>query len=126
MAALMSPRAVAPAGAYAAWFLSNHGHPRAASRFDADGAGQARARLAAVMLLTLRCTAFLFQGEELGLADSPIPAAAIVDVDGRDPVRTPMPWQTPADAGPGAGFTTGQPWLPIPPEAGHASVLAAP
>lgn len=116
--------AVAPAGAYAAWLLNNHDHPRAASRFDADGAGQARARLAAVMLLTLRCTPFLYQGEELGLADSPIPAAAIVDVDGRDPVRTPMPWQRHADAGPGAGFTTGQPWLPIPPEAEHASVAA--
>jgi alpha-glucosidase len=114
--------AVAPAGAYAAWLLNNHDHVRAASRFGADGAGQARARLAAVMLLTLRCTPFLFQGEELGLADSPIPAAAIVDVDGRDGVRTPMPWQSPADAGPGAGFTTGQPWLPIPPEAEHASV----
>jgi alpha-glucosidase len=116
--------AVAPAGAYAAWLLNNHDHPRAASRFDADGAGQVRARLAAVMLLTLRCTPFLYQGEELGLADSPIPAAAIVDVDGRDPVRTPMPWQSPADAGPGAGFTTGRPWLPIPPEAEHASVAA--
>jgi alpha-glucosidase len=116
--------AVSPAGAYAAWFLNNHDHRRIASRFDADGAGQARARLAAVMLLTLRCTPFLFQGEELGLADSPIPDAAIVDVDGRDPVRTPMPWQSPADAGHGAGFTTGQPWLPIPPEAEHASVAA--
>jgi alpha-glucosidase len=115
--------AVAPAGAYAAWFLNNHDHRRAVSRFDdADGGGQARARLAAVMLLTLRCTPFLYQGEELGLADSPIPAAAIVDVDGRDPVRTPMPWQAPAEAGPGAGFTTGRPWLPMPPEAEHASV----
>ena len=116
--------AVAPAGAYAAWLLNNHDHQRVASRFGADGAGQARARLAAVMLLTLRCTPFLYQGEELGLADSPIPPAAIIDVDGRDPVRTPMPWQSPADAGPGAGFTTGQPWLPIPPEAEQASVAA--
>ena len=116
--------AVAPPGAYAAWLLNNHDHSRAASRLDADGAGLARARLAAVMLLTLRCTPFLFQGEELGLTDSPIPAAAIVDVDGRDPVRTPMPWRSHADAGPGAGFTTGRPWLPIPPEAEHASVAA--
>jgi alpha-glucosidase len=116
--------AVARAGAYAAWMLNNHDHSRATSRFGADGTGQARARLAAVMLLTLRCTPFLFQGEELGLADSPIPAAAVVDVDGRDGVRTPMPWQSPADAGPGAGFTTGRPWLPIPPEAEHASVAA--
>jgi alpha-glucosidase len=76
------------------------------------------------MLLTLRCAPFLYQGEELGLADTPIPAAAIVDIDGRDGVRTPMPWQSPADAGPGAGFTTGQSWLPIPPEAEHASVAA--
>jgi alpha-glucosidase len=104
--------------------LNNHDHRRVVSRFGADGAGRARARLAAVMLLTLRCTPFLFQGEELGLADSPIPDTAIVDVDGRDPVRTPMPWRSPAHAGPGAGFTTGRPWLPIPPEAERASVAA--
>ena len=117
--------AVAPSGAYAAWALNNHDHSRIPSRLeDGTGVGAARARLAAVMLLTLRCTPFLYQGEELGLADSPIPAAAIVDVDGRDPVRTPMPWRSPAAAGPGAGFTTGRPWLPIPPEAEHASVAA--
>jgi alpha-glucosidase len=33
----------------------------------------------------------------------------VVDVDGRDPERTPIPWEP----GPGAGFTTGEPWLPI-------------
>ena len=122
-----SHEAIAPSGSYAAWALNNHDHSRIASRLEFDGpdgtgVGAARARLAAVMLLTLRCTPFLYQGEELGLADSPIPAAAVVDVDGRDPVRTPMPWRSPADAGPGAGFTAGHPWLPIPPEAEHASV----
>ena len=116
-----SHEAVAPAGAYAAWMLNNHDHARAVSRFDdGDGAGQARARLSAVMLLTLLCTPFLFHGEELGLADTPIPDAQVVDVDGRDGVRTPMPWH----AGPGGGFTAGRPWLPIPPEAEHAGVTA--
>jgi len=105
-----------------AWFLNNHDHSRAATRFGADGFGAARARLAATMLLTLRGTPFLFQGEELGLADSPIDEDAVVDVDGRDPVRTPMPWENPAIAGPGAGFTRARPWLPLPPEAEGASV----
>jgi len=65
------------------------------------------------MILTLRGTPFLYYGEELGMADGPIPADRVVDVAGRDPERTPMQW----DASPGAGFTTGEPWLPINPEA---------
>lgn len=105
-----------------AWFLNNHDHARTASRFDAGGLGATRARLAATMLLTLRGTPFLFQGEELGLADSPIDEDAVIDVDGRDPVRTPMPWANPATAGSGAGFTRGRPWLPVPPEADGSSV----
>src|SRR3954471_13350832 len=49
-----------------AWCLNNHDHPRLASRYDHDGRGQLRARVAAMLLLTLRGTAFLYQGEELG------------------------------------------------------------
>jgi alpha-glucosidase len=37
----------------------------------------------------------------------------VVDVDGRDPERAPIPWRPPSVAGPGAGFTTGEPWLPL-------------
>ena len=61
------------------------------------------------MLLTLRGTPFIYYGEEIGMTDVPIPPERIVDVDGRDPERTPMQW----DASPNAGFTTGDPWLPL-------------
>ena len=109
-----------------AWFLNNHDHQRVPTRFGADGAGQERARAAAVMLLTLRGTPFLYQGEELGLADTALREQDAVDLDGRDGVRTPIPWTSPDEAGPGAGFTAGprDPWLPIPPEATHAGVAA--
>jgi alpha-glucosidase len=64
------------------------------------------------MLYALRGTPFIYQGEELGLPDADIPRERVVDVDGRDPERAPIPWQPPSTAGPGAGFTTGRPWLP--------------
>jgi alpha-glucosidase len=99
------------------WFLENHDHSRVASRYDSGGNGAARARLASLMVLTLRGTPFLFQGEELGLPDVPVPAEQVVDVDNRDPERCPIPWEPPSVAGPGAGFTTGTPWLPISPAA---------
>ena len=108
-----------------AWCLSNHDHSRVATRYD-DGAGRgaARARVAAMMVLTLRGTAFLYQGEELGLPDAAIPPERAVDVDGRDPERAPIPWRPPSAAGPGAGFTAGRPWLPIVAEAETLNVEA--
>jgi alpha-glucosidase len=99
-------------GGWPAWCLNNHDHSRTATRY-----GSQRARVAAMLTLTLRGTPFLFQGEELGLTDVPIPPAAIVDVDGRDPERAPIPWEPPSQAGPGAGFSTGEPWLPVHPDA---------
>jgi alpha-glucosidase len=65
------------------------------------------------MYYALRGTPFVYQGEELGLPDAVIPPGRVVDVDGRDPERAPLPWRPPSQAGPGAGFTTGDPWLPI-------------
>ncbi len=65
------------------------------------------------MLYALRGTPFVYQGEELCLPDAEIPADRVVDVDGRDPERAPIPWEPPSEAGPGAGFTTGEPWLPL-------------
>ncbi|TQM45904.1 alpha-amylase family glycosyl hydrolase [Pseudonocardia cypriaca] len=100
-----------------AWFLGNHDEPRLVTRWSTPGDDEetraARGRLAAVLLLTLRGTPFLYQGEELGLPDTELPPGIGTDRDGRDPQRTPMPWAPPSTAGPGAGFTTGDPWLPI-------------
>jgi alpha-glucosidase len=108
---------VATPEAWPVWFLSNHDHSRVASRYENGGRGAARARVAAMCVLTLRGTASLYQGEELGLPDVPVPPEREVDVDGRDPERSPMPWEPPSTAGPGAGFTSGEPWLPMEPEA---------
>jgi alpha-glucosidase len=93
-----------PQHAWPDYTLSNHDRPRAATRYGAERAG-----VAAVMLLTLRGTPFIYYGEEIGMTDVPIPPERIVDVDGRDPERTPMQW----DSSRNAGFTTGEPWLPL-------------
>lgn len=80
--------------------------------------GEAQARVAAMLLLTLRGTPTIYYGDEIGLADVPIPADRVQDPRelrepgiglGRDPVRTPMAW----DASSHAGFTDGDPWLPL-------------
>src|SRR4051794_33869954 len=107
-----------------AWCLNNHDHSRVASRYDEDGRGELRARVAAMLLLTLRGTAFLYQGEELGLRDADVPPEARIDVDGRDPERAPLPWEPPSAAGPGCGFTDGRPWLPLPPGAERANAAS--
>ena len=73
--------------AWPAWFLGSHDHSRVVSRYGGGELGRARARVAAMLLYTLRGTPFIYQGEELGLPDAEIPAEAIVDVDGRDPER---------------------------------------
>jgi alpha-glucosidase len=94
--------AALPAGGWPNWVLGNHDRPRVASRV-----GVAQARVAAMLLLTLRGTPTLYYGDEIGMTDVPIPPDRVVDVaDGRDPERTPMQWA--ADG----GFTTGEPWLP--------------
>jgi alpha-glucosidase len=101
--------ALLPEGAWPDYFTGNHDHSRVATRCDEGGNGRARARAAAVLLLTLRGTPFVYQGEEIGMTDVPILPEQTRDIDGRDPERTPMQW----DAGAGAGFTTGVPWLPV-------------
>ncbi len=114
-----------PEGAWPNWVLGNHDRARIATR-----AGPAQARVAAMLLMTLRGTPTIYQGDELGMESATIPPEAVQDPWeinvpgqglGRDPVRTPIPWRT----GTGAGFTTGHPWLPIsvPPE-GPAAVQA--
>jgi alpha-glucosidase len=91
--------AALPAGAWPNWVLGNHDSPRVASRL-----GPAQARVAAMLLLTLPGTPILYQGEELGLEDVPIPdeealdpIARLVPGHGRDPERTRCPG-TPAPA----------------------------
>jgi alpha-glucosidase len=84
-----------------AWVMSNHDFGRLASRF-----GHERERAAALLLLTLPGTAFLYQGDEIGLADGP-GADPPFDRAGRDPFRHPMQW----DASPHGGFSDGVPWL---------------
>jgi alpha-glucosidase len=102
--------ALADQTCWPAWFFSNHDMSRAASRFDdGGGTGAARARALLLILYALRGTPFVYQGEELGLPDAVVPPDRVVDVDGRDPERAPIPWSP----GPGAGFTTGEPWLPL-------------
>lgn len=112
--------ALLPAGAQPTYVLSSHDSPRHRSRFDDAGHGDARARVAALMLLTLRGTPYLYYGEEIGMRDVDIPAARICDPVGlrfpslgRDPERTPMQW----DASAGAGFScVPDPWLPLAPD----------
>ncbi len=97
------------------WVLGNHDKSRIASRV-----GEAQARVAAMLLLTLRGTPTLYYGDELGLHDVPVPPHLVQDPWeknvpglglGRDPERAPMPW----DASPHAGFSSTDPWLPIEP-----------
>jgi alpha-glucosidase len=93
--------------------LSNHDLSRSATRFSRPGDSVeqvlATARAAAVVLLTLPGTAFIYYGEEIGMTDVPVPAELAADPDGRDPYRTPMQWSDTF----AAGFTTGRPWLPV-------------
>ena len=108
--------ALLPPGAQPTYVLSSHDAPRHRSRFDDPVHGDARARVAALMLLTLRGTPFLYYGEEIGMRDGAIPADRVCDPVGRrfpglgrDPERTPMQW----DASPNAGFSRAEPWLPV-------------
>ncbi len=102
-----------PEFAWPNYVLGNHDQPRLATRFG----GQAQARLACMMLLTLRGTPTLYYGDELGLENGSISTEKIQDPQGknlgaertRDMSRTPMQW----DASSQAGFSNVDPWLPI-------------
>jgi alpha-glucosidase len=105
--------AALPEGGWPNWVLGNHDQHRIATRV-----GLAQARVAAMLLLTLRGTPTLYYGDEIGMRDVPIPRDRIQDPFeknvpgrglGRDPERTPMQWSAQARA----GFTSGEPWLPI-------------
>ena len=134
---------------WVASYLENHDQPRSLSHFgDPDPAWRtASAKVLATLLLTQRATPFVYQGEELGMANYPftsigqfedvrakrewrervesgaIPAAVELDAlrrTGRDNARTPLQWT----AGSQAGFTTGTPWLPVNPDARTINAMA--
>ncbi|MFD5446854.1 glycoside hydrolase family 13 protein [Streptomyces sp. NPDC003470] len=139
------------AGASATWVLSNHDVVRHASRLvlppgtDTDAwllsgghapavdgrAGLRRARAATLLMLALPGSAYLYQGEELGLPEvADLPTEVLQDPiweqtghvrKGRDGCRVPLPWTT---SGPSYGFGAGAAWLPQPPGFGEYSVQA--
>lgn len=99
-----------------AWILSSHDHGRLATRWDEDGrlsdTGTLdidRAEAALALLLLMRGTPFVFQGEELALAD--LDKLEDFDIDGRARSRAPLPWEPDRTA---LGFTTGEAWMPSP------------
>jgi alpha-glucosidase len=108
--------------------LSNHDVSRHASRYDDPVHGESRARLAALLLLALRGTPFVYYGEEIGMRSVEIPEERLQDPLARtlhpklsrDPARTPMQWEP----GAGAGFTSVEPWLPVGPDAKWRNVEA--
>jgi alpha-glucosidase len=107
-----------PGVGWPSWAFSNHDAPRAASRWAVPGMEDRFARMANTLLLSLRGNPFLYYGDELGLTQVDVPFGKLMDPEAianwpltlsRDGARTPMPW----DAGPGAGFSEGEPWLPL-------------
>ena len=112
-AAIDAYEAALPSHGWPNWVLGNHDKSRIASRV-----GPAQARIAAMLLMTLRGTPTMYYGDEIGMHDVSIPPESVRDPweinvpgfgVGRDPQRTPMQW----DDSPHAGFTTGEPWLPV-------------
>ncbi|WP_246337786.1 alpha-glucosidase [Azospirillum oleiclasticum] len=111
-----------PGPGWPSWAFSNHDVPRVASRWGGAEAPPAAAKLLIALLTSLRGTAFLYQGEELGLPQAEVPLERMRDPygiamwpepAGRDGCRTPMPWSA---TDPNAGFSSAEPWLPIPAE----------
>jgi alpha-glucosidase len=102
-----------PSGAWPNWVLGNHDRPRVASRV-----GHEQARVAAMLLLTLRGTPTLYYGDEIGMRQVAIAPDQVRDPFeknvpglgvGRDGCRTPMQWNATLNA----GFSTARPWLPL-------------
>jgi alpha-glucosidase len=116
--------AALPAGGWPNWVLGNHDRPRIASRIGRD-----QARVAAMLLLTLRGTPTIYYGDEIGMEQVAVPPDRIRDPAernvpgvglGRDGCRTPMQWDDTAHA----GFSTHEPWLPLSDIFGEENVVA--
>ena len=102
-----------PQNAWPNWVLGNHDEKRLATRI-----GEEQARIAAMLLMTLKGTPFIYNGDELGMRNVPISRLNMRDTRvktmshrfSRDGARTPMRW----NSGKGSGFTTSaKPWLPL-------------
>ena len=117
-------------GSTPSWVLETHDVPRLATRYGRGVEGLRRARAAALLLLALPGTVFLYQGQELGLEE-----VELADTDRRDPIffrseglrvgrdgcRVPVPWTS---EGPSFGFSSRAPWLPQPAAFAARSVAA--
>jgi len=99
------------------YFFNNHDTPRSTTRF-AQGESDAIPKLLLAMQLTVRGTPFLYYGEEIGMRDINLTRSQVQDPagkrywsfnKGRDGCRSPMQWNSKLNA----GFTTGEPWLPV-------------
>jgi len=108
--------------------FSNHDVPRTVSRFGGANPSPDLAKALFALLLSLKGTTLIYQGEELGLPQAELARDQLRDPvgdlywpysGGRDGCRTPMPWTD----GPALGFTTGEPWLPAARE--HAGLTVA-
>ena len=114
--------AVAPDG-WSCWAASNHDVMRIATRWAAgEPDPQAYVKAVSALLMSLRGSVCIYQGEELGLPEADLAFEDLHDpygirfwpeYKGRDGCRTPMVWDSHQ---PNAGFSTGKPWLPVPAE----------
>lgn len=113
------------------WVLSNHDRPRYVTRYGDGAVGLAKARAAALAMLALPGSVYLYQGEELGLPEvldlpdhlrqDPTWHRSGFTEKGRDGCRVPLPWQR---SGPSFGFGAVEGWLPQPTDWGDRSVAA--
>jgi alpha-glucosidase len=116
-------------GGWPCWAFSNHDVPRHATRFMPHaGDPERQAKLMAAVLMSMRGSVCIYQGEELGLTEADLAFEDLVDpygirfwpeFKGRDGCRTPMPW---SDDLPNGGFSAVRPWLPVPIEHRHKAV----
>ncbi|MBA3669213.1 MAG: DUF3459 domain-containing protein [Sphingomonas sp.] len=108
------------------WAFENHDAPRAISRWCDPEVCDDFARLKILLLVSLRGSIILYQGEELGLPQVDVPFDLLQDPEAianwpatlsRDGARTPMPWVADAQY---AGFSVSEPWLPV--DQGHRAL----
>ena len=115
-----------------ALYIENHDHPRIISRYGSEKYRTESGKMLAAMYMLQRGTPFIYQGQEIGMTNMPLPeldmyrdvgthnsarflsrflpqkkVLSIIQASSRENARSPMQW----DDGPNAGFTTGRPWF---------------